>query len=87
MSGDGLILTRMTDAQLCSWLRSYGGDELRRALYHAAASVEEATARAEKVEAVLTNCVEALAGYRRELGDNQPCDAERAAIAILPAKE
>jgi hypothetical protein len=51
MATDGLIRTRMSDAQLCSWLRSYGGDELRRALEHAASRLEEEKIRAEKAEA------------------------------------
>lgn len=38
---------------------------------------------------LLKDCVESLAGYRRELGDGQPCDAEKAArwFLALPVPE
>lgn len=35
------------------------------------------------VRALLQSCVDSLAGYRREMNDHQPCDAEQAARAFL----
>jgi hypothetical protein len=37
----------------------------------------------ESVMYLLLRCVESLAGYRREMNDNQPCDAEKAARTYL----
>jgi hypothetical protein len=35
------------------------------------------------VNELLVACVGSLAGYRRELNEHQPCDAERAAVEHL----
>jgi hypothetical protein len=32
---------------------------------------------------LLRACIESMAGYRREMNDHQPCDAEKAARAVL----
>ncbi len=37
--------------------------------------------------AILEQAIDALAGYRRELGDSQPCDAEQELCAALAAKQ
>lgn len=37
----------------------------------------------EILERLLADCVASLAGYRREVNDHQPCDAEKAATAYL----
>lgn len=36
--------------------------------------------------AILEQAIDALAGYRRELGDSQPCDAEQELCAALAAQ-
>lgn len=36
---------------------------------------------------LLLRCVESLAGYRREMNDNRPCDAEKAAREYLGLPE
>lgn len=38
-------------------------------------------------EKVIRDCVASMAGYRRELNDKQPCDAEKAAMALLERKD
>ena len=39
-----------------------------------------------KQQALIRQLVESLEGYRRNHGDNQPCDAERAGRAWLEGK-
>ena len=39
-----------------------------------------------KQQALIQQLVESLEGYRRNHGDNQPCDAERAGRAWLEGK-
>jgi hypothetical protein len=54
-------------------------DERKRAfLENAKADMSE-----QELLKLLRDCVEALAGYRREMNDHQPCDAEKAARAYL----
>jgi hypothetical protein len=40
-------------------------------------------ARESRLRKALKNCAESLKGYRREMNDHQPCDAEKIAIEIL----
>jgi len=47
---------------------------LRRSLFDA---------RESRLREALKNCAESLKGYRREMNDHQPCDAEKIAIEIL----
>jgi hypothetical protein len=42
--------------------------------------------RIEELMALLADCVASLAGYRREMNDGQPCDAEKAARAYLDSR-
>jgi hypothetical protein len=37
----------------------------------------------QQIRSLLQACVDSLAGYRREMGEHQPCDAEKAARAYL----
>lgn len=59
--------------------------ELRAALYDEQHGVSFHLRDAERQRYLkaLTDCVSSLRGYRRELSDGQPCDAEKAAVAIL----
>ncbi len=43
----------------------------------------EARIEIAQLRAALHDCVMSLKGYRRELSDGQPCDAEKMAAALL----
>jgi hypothetical protein len=47
--------------------------------------VESLREESERQRAALVLCVESLRGYRREMNDSQPCDAENNALMILTA--
>lgn len=50
------------------------------------ANVDRLIARVAQLEFLLSGCVDSLAGYRREHGHEQACDAEAAARAELEAR-
>jgi len=45
--------------------------------------LEESLRNSERLRAALVLCVKSLRGYRMEMGDSQPCDAENNALTIL----
>jgi hypothetical protein len=74
---------KVSESFFFDWLSMEAASKVRDGRHLLYTTPPDQSAEIARLREALKNCAESLKGYRREMNDPQPCDAEKIAIEIL----